>query len=110
MKPVGKSVTFFQPVSVSNAATATGYVDTLVGNNKASYLLINVDASSPNVVSNKPSVLKLTHSDITDSTGFSNISGFVGGTDFTVANGLTTTTAANTYQFGVDLIGKKRYI
>ena len=106
MNPVGKSVSFFQPVSKTNGATAAGYIDRL----GYDYLLANVDASSPDVVSNKPSVLKLSHSDITDATGFSDISGFVGGTDFTVANGLTTTTVANTYQFGVDLIGKKRYI
>lgn len=106
MKPVGKSVSFFQPISKTNGATASGYIDRL----GYDYLLANVDASSPDVVSNKPSVLKLSHSDITDATGFSDISGFVGGTDFTVANGLTTTSVANTYQFGVDLIGKKRYI
>lgn len=106
MKPAGKSVSFFQPISKTAGATASGYIDRL----GYDYLLANVDATSPDVVSNKPSVLKLSHSDITDATGFSDISGFVGGTDFTVGNGLTTTSVANTYQFGVDLIGKKRYI
>lgn len=106
MFPAGKSVSFFNPVSKTNGATASGYIDRI----GFDYLLANVDASAADVVSNKPTVLKLSHSDTTDSTAFADISGFVGGTDFTVANSLTATTAQNTYQFGVDLRGKKRYI
>lgn len=56
------------------------------------------------------SVLKLRQSDSSGS-GQANISGFVGGTDFTVGAG-STTGANNGYvaRFNLDLRGKKRYI
>ena len=104
MNPQGKTVSFFQPVSKTNGATASGYIDRI----GYDYLRANVEASQADVVSNKPSVLKLQHSDTTDASNFADISGFIGGTDFTVAAALTS--ASNLYQFGVDLRGKKRYI
>ncbi|NBT14275.1 MAG: hypothetical protein EBS56_11975 [Planctomycetia bacterium] len=55
-------------------------------------------------------VLRLAQSDSSGS-GQANISGFVGGTDFTVAAGSTTgANAGYTHRFDVDLRGKKRYL
>jgi len=55
-------------------------------------------------------VLRLAQSDSSGS-GQTNISGFVGGTDFTVAAGSTTgANAGYTHRFDVDLRGKKRYL
>jgi hypothetical protein len=59
-------------------------------------------------VSNKPGTLRLTHSDTTNATDFSAITGFVGGTDFTIPN--ADTSNPNLYKFDVNLVGKKRYI
>jgi hypothetical protein len=64
--------------------------------------------TTADVVSNKPSVLKLQHSDTTDATNFSDISGAVGGTDFTIPN--ADTSNPNLYKFNLNLQGKKRYI
>ena len=55
-------------------------------------------------------VLRLAHSDASGS-GQANISGFVGGTDFTVAAGSTTGASVGySHRFDVDLRGKKRYL
>ena len=55
-------------------------------------------------------VLRLAQSDSSGS-GQTNISGFVGGTDFTVAAGSTTGASVGySHRFDVDLRGKKRYL
>lgn len=72
------------------------------------YLSLDVMLGTANVVSNKPTVLKLQESDDTVVSNFANISGFVGGTDFTVPNSLTS--ANNIYRFDVDLRARKRYL
>lgn len=92
------------PASFTNGATASGYVDT----RGFEYLEVAVAAATANVVSNAPSVLKLMESDDTVTSNFANISGAVGGTDFTIGNHLTD--APNQHVFGVDLRGRKRYI
>jgi hypothetical protein len=63
-------------------------------------------------VSNKPTVLKLQEADTTDATNLANVSGAVGGTDFTIPNANTAATAVlqNNYKFNVDLKGRKRYL
>lgn len=92
------------PASFTNGATASGYIDC----RGFDYLEIEATLATANVVSNAPSVLKLTESDDTVTTNFANISGTVGGTDFTIGNHLTD--APNQHVFGVALQGRKRYI
>lgn len=91
-------------VSKTNGATASGYVDTL------GFRHLNIQAwlTTGDVVSNKPSVLKLSQSDTTDASNFADLTGFIGGTDFTIPN--ADTSNANLYMFNVDLHGRKRYI
>lgn len=56
------------------------------------------------------SVLRLAQSD-TSGSGQANISGMVGGTDFTVAAGSTTGASVGySHRFDVDLRGKQRYL
>ena len=56
------------------------------------------------------SVLRLTQHDVTN-TGQTNISGMVGGTDFTVAAGSTTGAAVGyAHRFNVDMRGKRRFL
>jgi hypothetical protein len=100
----GKPVSFFQPVSKTNGATASGYIDRL-GHD---FLLATAILSQSDNATNKPSVMKLQHSDTTDASNFADITGFVGGTSFTV--GSQATGASNVHHFRVDLRGKKRYI
>ena len=99
-----KHATIVTPASFTNGATASGYIDT----RGFRYLEIEATLATANVVSNAPSVLKLMESDDTVTTNFANISGSVGGTDFTIGNHLTD--APNQHVFGVDLRGRKRYI
>jgi hypothetical protein len=111
MRPQSRLALAIASASVTNGATATATaIDTSppgsVG--KAKHMTVDLALTTADVVSNKPSVLKLQHSDITDATGYSDISGFVGGTDFTIPN--ADTSNPNLYKLNVNLIGKKRYI
>lgn len=95
-------------VSVTNGENASGIIDRL-GYDFASVAVIMATA---NVVSNKPSVLKLQESDTTDASNFADIVGARGGTDFTIPNANTAATAVvqNVYKFDVDCRGRKRYL
>lgn len=114
MMPQPKIVFSLDETSKTAAATATARFDTL----GYDHLAIMIRAGTADVVSNKPTVLKLQESDDTVVTNLVNISGAVGGTalstsvDFVIPNANTVATAVlqNDYQFSVDLRGRKRYI
>lgn len=59
--------------------------------------------------SNAAPVLRLTQHDVTG-TGQTNISGMVGGTDFTVAAGVTTGNAGYVHRYNVTMVGKRRFL
>lgn len=103
-----KIVFSLDETSTTAAATATARFDTL----GYDQLSIGVRLGTANVVSNKPTVLKLQEADTTDASNLANISGFVGGTDFTIPNANTAATAVlqNDYMFNVDCRVRKRYI
>lgn len=104
MNPNLKMATLFAGVSKTNGATASGYVDT----KGADHVHIGISAATADVVSNKPTVLKLQEADVTNATSFADISGAVGGTDFTIPN--ADTSNPNNYLFSVDCRKRKRYI
>ena len=108
MKPTAtKQVVMIGQSSTTNAATASGNVDTK-GYDFAS---IDVLMATSNAATNNPSVLKLAESDDTVVTNFADISGFVGDTDFTIPVAETVATNdPNAYKFNVDLSGRKRYL
>lgn len=110
MKPASRVALAIASASVTNGATATATaIDTSPpGKARARFLSIDIIATTADVVSNKPGTLKLQHSDITDATGYSDISGTVGGTDFTIPN--ADTSNPNIYKFNKDLHGVKRYV
>jgi hypothetical protein len=92
--------------SVAANATHTHEIDTL------GYESVSIDVVySPftAATSNAAPVLRLTQHDVTG-TGQTNISGMVGGTDFTVAAGATTGNAGYVARFNVDMRGKRRYL
>lgn len=92
------------PQVVTAAATATGYIDTL-GFDEASFDII-LDAQA--ATTSNPSTLKLGESDTTS--GFTDITKFVGdGTGGFVIPAMSTT-AATVVRLNVDLRGRKRYI
>ncbi len=92
--------------SVAANATHTHEIDTL------GYEAVSIDVVySPftATTSNAAPVLRLTQHDVTG-TNQTNISGMVGGTDFTVAAGATTGNAGYVARFNVDMRGKRRYL
>lgn len=104
-----KSVLLLATTQVTNGeAYAPAAVDTKGFN----HLTIGVHLTTSNNATNKPSVLKLTESDTTDATNYSDITAFVGGGTggFTIPSASTSTSTPNVYQFKVDLRGRKRYI
>lgn len=102
MNPQPKVVSAVSATSITNGGTATGVIDTL----GYDYACITVRASASNTTSNKPSVLKISESD--DATNYTDVSGAVGGTDFTVPT--QATNADNLVQFNMSLKGRKRYL
>lgn len=110
MRPFSRLALAIASASVTNGATATATpIDTSPpGGPRARHLSLDLALTTADVVSNKPSVLKLQHSDDTVASNFADISGFVGGTDFTIPN--ADTANPNLYKFNVNLQGKKRYI
>ena len=92
--------------SVAANATHTHEIDTL------GYEYVSIDVVySPftAATSNAAPVLRLTQHDVTG-TGQTNISGYVGGTDFTVAAGATTGAVGYVQRFNVDMRGRRRYL
>lgn len=104
MQAPAKRGVLVTPASFTNGQTASGYIDT----RGFDYLEVEVTMATSNNVTNSPSVLKLMESDDTETTNFANISGTVGGTDFTIGN--HSTSLPNQHVFGVALQGRKRYI
>lgn len=104
--PGPKAVLAISPASTTNGATQTGNIDTL----GYDHVSIDVIATTADVVSNKFSVCKLSHSDTTNATDFSDITKFVGGGagGFTVAS--ADTSAAYIVKFNVDARTLKRYL
>lgn len=108
MTPQLKTVVAVNATSVTNGATASGIIDTL----GYDWATIDVIATTADVVSNAPTVLKLQEADVTNSSSFADIVGFRGGTDFTIPNANTAATATlqNNYKFNVDCRARKRYL
>jgi len=106
MNPVRKTVLAINQLSVTNAGTASGNIDTL----GYDFVEIDVIATSSNAATNNPSVLKLSESDDTVVTNFANVSGAVGDTDFTIPNAYTNTASDFKVKFSVDCRPRKRYL
>lgn len=97
----------YKQQALTNGATGTSdNIDTL-GYDEA---VIIVHGTTSDNATNKPSVLKVQQSDTTDATNFADLSGFVGGTDFTVPAAPTATTTAPYAVFNIDKRGRKRYL
>lgn len=102
MNPVSKQVIAINQASTTNGATATGAIDTL----GYDYMTVDVITTTSNNVTNNPSVLKLGDGDTT--AAYTNISGTVGDTDWTIPNAVTSGDWG--VKFNVDLRAVKRYV
>ena len=76
----------------------------------ASWMTIDVIATAPNAVTNKPTALNLQHTESTSAPSFDPMPGFFGGAidGFTIPNAVTS--GLNVYKFNVNCRGRKRYI
>lgn len=96
--------------STTAAGTATGNIDTL----GYDYLTVNVLLPTADVVSNKPTVLKLSECDTTVVSSFADITAFVGGGTggFTIPNAITAASSISLPYavFNVDCRARLRYI
>jgi len=109
-----KTVVPVNNVSKTAAATASGLIDTL----GFGWCTIDIIAATADVVSNKPTVLKLQEADTTDASNLVDVVGTRGGTqvstsiDFVIPNANTAATAVlqNNYKFNVDCRARKRYL
>lgn len=110
MLPSLKPVLCFADISKTAAATATGVVDTI----GFDFLCLALKQATADVVSNKPTVLKLTESDTSNITDGTAIVEFTGGTATSTSVGFViaaaNTSATSITQFNVDLKKRKRYI
>lgn len=104
MHPQPKTSVAINNVSLTNAATGTGDIDTL----GFDYVVLDVIMSTSNAVTNKPSVLKISESDITDATGFADIAALVAGGAGGFVNPNVLTQGANAYKFLIDKVKGKR--
>ena len=105
-KAAMKAVLAIAAASTTNGATVTGTIDTL-GFDR---LNIDVFSTTADVVSNKFQTCKLSHSDTTDATNFSDLTAFVAGGagGFTLAN--ADTSSPYVVKFNVDTKKTKRYV
>lgn len=116
MLPALKPVLCFADISKTAGATATGMIDTLDTNvgTRYDFLCLALREATVDVVSNKPTVLKITESDTTNLTDATAIVAFTGGTatstsvGFVIATGNTSATTITS--FNIDLRGRKRYL
>lgn len=94
--------------STTNGATATGNIDTL----GFDYCRISVLLPTSDAVTDKPATLKISESDDTVVTNFATVSGFLGGTDFTNPNAISSATSiTQPYAvLNVDCRPRKRYL
>ena len=104
MLPQQKQIIVISQASTTNAATATGNIDTL----GFDFLTLDVIASTSNDTTNNFSVLKLAESDDTVVTNFADVSGFVGDADFTIPAAVTQGNWG--MKFNVECRARKRYL
>lgn len=90
------------PVSVTTNADTTGVIDTIGFRSLAIAVVQDTAADA----TNNPATLKLSESD--DLTNYTDISGSVGDTDWTIP--AADTSVANIYVFNLDMRVHKRYI
>ncbi|MBM4021302.1 MAG: hypothetical protein FJ284_03510 [Planctomycetes bacterium] len=97
-------------LAVTSAQTASLEIDTL-GFEYASIDVIFSPFTAAVNPTTAATVLRIAHSDSTGTAAQTNVTGFVGGTDFTVSAGSTATSALGySHRFDVDLRGKRRYV
>ncbi|HEY2178107.1 MAG TPA: hypothetical protein VGH15_05945 [Caulobacteraceae bacterium] len=106
MTPQLKTIVAVNGVSKTNGATASGIIDTL----GYDWATIDIIATTADVVSNSPTVVKLQEADVTNSSSFADITAFATPASVPAANTAATAVLQNNFKFNVDCRGRKRYL
>jgi hypothetical protein len=106
MLPQLKTIVAVNAVSKTNGATASGLIDTM----GYDWCTIDIIATTADVVSNKPTVLKIQEADDTNASNLADITAFATPASIPNANTAATAVLQNNYKFNVDLRGRKRYL
>ena len=101
-----KQVICISQESFTNAATATGNIDT----KGFAFASIDVLMATSDDTTNSPTVFKLAECDTTVVSSFADIAAFVGDDSDGWDIPDVVTSGDNTYKFNVDLRGRKRYL
>lgn len=96
-------VHMLEPTAVATNSDSTGAVDTLGFESAAIAVMLSG-------TTNLPTTMKLQESDITDATGYADITGAVGGTNDSFVFTAVTSNAPNVAVVNLDLRKRKRYI
>ena len=105
--PIPKTMVMLQTTSETNGGTVTSQnLDT----KGYDVVYIDVVQTTSNNTTNNPATFKIQHADTTDTSNFSDVSGFVGDTDWTIPTVGTNTSTVSSYKFKVDVRHKKRYL
>lgn len=108
-----RNVILFAPTSVATDATAGGTATAqLVDTKGYKFVRFRMTMTSGST-SQAPTVHKVQEADVTNTSSLANVSGYVGGTDFTIPAPYTnsaTATAAEYANICVPLQGRKRYL
>ena len=104
MTPTPKAIVALTAASVASNATGTAYIDTL----GYDYALIAI--MSNGLSTQSATLTALTLGDGDTNTAYTNLTGFVGGTDFTLATAAAHTADEVAAVLGVDLRAKRRYL
>ena len=106
MRAATKQVIAINNAVATNAATASGNIDTL----GFDYVSIDVSTTTSNAATNNPSVLKISESDDTVVTNFADVTAFVGDGvgGWTVPNSVTTGVWG--VKLNIDLRARKRWL
>ena len=104
MLPSPKAVINIAGTALTAGSTTTAVVDRL----GYDYAIVDVAIKGVEATT-APAALKLRESDITDATGYADVSGFVGGTGFTLPTSMASN-AATVVRMKVDCRARKRYL
>lgn len=106
MKPSPKAVLAIAPQSVASSATVTGTVDTL----GYDWATLDILQNTSDTTGHKLATCKVSTSDTTDATNYSDVTALVGGGvgGFTIPN--ANTSVGQVYKLNVDLKKVKRYL
>jgi len=107
MFPQSKVVVMLQTTQETNGGTITSQNLDTVG---FDFVSLDIVSTTSNNTTNNPSTLKVQEADTTDASNFSDVSGLVGDTGFTIPAWGTNTSTILPVKINIDVRHRKRYL